>query len=79
MACSCRAGKAPACGTNSAGTVIEIPAEAFGLPLAQDDIARQYAKGSVLLQAGERPIQRPHSGWQKGVTLWFEAAASPLR
>jgi ABC-type glycerol-3-phosphate transport system substrate-binding protein len=61
----------------SAGTVIEIPAEAFGLPLAQDDVARQYAKGSVLLQAGESvqfSVRIPAEG---EYTLWFEAAASP--
>lgn len=33
---------------------IEIRAETFGLPLAQDQTARLYNKGSVLLQQGDR-------------------------
>jgi ABC-type glycerol-3-phosphate transport system substrate-binding protein len=33
---------------------IEVGAEAFGLPLAQDEAAAAYAKPSVLLQTGER-------------------------
>ncbi len=32
--------------------IIEIPASAFGLPLVQDDVARQYARASTLLQPG---------------------------
>lgn len=32
---------------------IEISAESFGLPLAQDEVARQYAKPSALLRQGD--------------------------
>lgn len=39
---------------DSSPTVIEIPAESFALPIAQDEVARQYAKTSVLLQQGDR-------------------------
>lgn len=58
-------------------TIIEIPAESFGLPLAQDETARQYARGSVLLHKGERVqfnVTIPVPG---EYTLWFDAAASP--
>lgn len=34
------------------GSLIKIDADSFGLPLAQDDIARQYDRASVLLQKG---------------------------
>lgn len=33
--------------------IIEIPAAAFGLPIAEDELARRYAKDSVLLQRGD--------------------------
>jgi ABC-type glycerol-3-phosphate transport system substrate-binding protein len=32
--------------------IIEIPASTFGLPLAQDEVARQYARASSLLEQG---------------------------
>jgi ABC-type glycerol-3-phosphate transport system substrate-binding protein len=35
-------------------TRIEVTADAFGLPLAEDEIARQYDKPSVLLREGDR-------------------------
>ncbi len=57
--------------------VIEIPAETFGLPPAQDETARRYAKASVLLQAGDSlqfSVRIPAPG---EYTLWFDAAASP--
>ncbi|PWH12668.1 MAG: ABC transporter substrate-binding protein [Anaerolineae bacterium] len=57
--------------------VIEIPAESFGLPLAQDETARQYTKGSVLLREGDSlqfSVTIPAEG---EYTLAFDAAASP--
>jgi ABC-type glycerol-3-phosphate transport system substrate-binding protein len=57
--------------------VIEIRAETFGLPLAQDETARQYTKASVFLQKGDSlhfSVSLP-AGAQ--YTLWFDAAASP--
>ncbi len=57
--------------------VIEIPAEAFGLPLAQDETARQYAKGSVLLREGANVQFSVSVPAQGEYTLWFDAAASP--
>ncbi len=40
-------------GDGSATQAVEIPAGAFGRPLATDDIARQYGKDSVLLAQGD--------------------------
>ncbi|MCB9453571.1 MAG: extracellular solute-binding protein [Anaerolineaceae bacterium] len=37
---------------NNSPSVIEIQADSFGMPLAQDETANQYAKASVRLQAG---------------------------
>ncbi|MBK8021530.1 MAG: extracellular solute-binding protein [Chloroflexi bacterium] len=39
--------------TEPAQPAIEVTAESFGHPPAQDDIARQYAKASILVQEGE--------------------------
>ena len=67
----------PSTANTSPHAVIEIPAEAFGLPLAQDETARRYAKASVLLQAGDSlqfSVSVPAAG---EYTLWFDAAASP--
>ncbi len=53
---------------------IEISAEAFGLPLAQDAVSRQYAKPSILLQQGDSvqfAVTIPESG---EFTLAFESA-----
>ncbi|MCC7206091.1 MAG: extracellular solute-binding protein [Anaerolineae bacterium] len=55
---------------------IEIRAETFGLPLAEDETARQYAKASVLLQQGDRlafDVNVPASG---EYTLEFDVAAA---
>ncbi|MCS6826045.1 MAG: extracellular solute-binding protein [Caldilinea sp.] len=39
---------------NTSPLLIEVTADAFGLPRAEDEIARQYDKPSVLLQEGDR-------------------------
>ncbi len=63
--------------TTTSPGVIEIPAEAFGFPLAQDETARQYPKASILLQAGES-IQFQASLPAAGeYILAFDTAASP--
>jgi ABC-type glycerol-3-phosphate transport system substrate-binding protein len=67
----------PSSADTSPRHVIEIPAEAFGLPLAQDETARQYSGGSVLLRKGESlhfTVSVPAGG---EYMLGFDAAASP--
>jgi len=61
----------------SPSPIIEIPAEAFGLPLAQDETARQYPKGSVLLQEGASVQFRVTVPAGGEYMLQFDAAASP--
>lgn len=62
-------------GTNgSSQPFIEIHAELFGLPLAQDDVARQYTKANVLLQQGNElhfDVMIPDEG---EYTLTFDVA-----
>jgi len=58
-------------------SAIEIRADAFGLPLAQDEIARQYAAPSVLLQQGEGVQFRVTVPATGEFSLAFEAAAAP--
>lgn len=56
---------------------VEIPAEAFGLQLADDETARQYVKASVLLQQGDRlqfDATIPADG---EYTLEYDVAAAP--
>ncbi|BCX03197.1 MAG: ABC transporter substrate-binding protein [Candidatus Roseilinea sp.] len=60
-------------------TIIEVAASSFGLPLADDAIARQYPKPSVLLRQGDRVRFRvvvPESG---DYTISFDAAGAPLK
>lgn len=56
---------------------IEIPAERFGLPLAEDEVARRHPQASVLLRAGDRVhfrITLPEAG---EYTLAFDMATAP--
>lgn len=58
-------------------TVIEVEARAFGLPIAQDAIARQYTKASVMLQMGDSArfeVDIPTSG---EYIVLFDATAAP--
>ncbi len=55
---------------------IEVRADAFGLPLADDAIARRYDKPSVLLRQGDR-IRFEVSVEEEGdYTVWFDMAAA---
>jgi ABC-type glycerol-3-phosphate transport system substrate-binding protein len=57
--------------------LVEIGAEAFGRPLAQDEISRQYVKPSILLQQGDAlqfDVTIPVEG---EYTLAFDVAAAP--
>lgn len=57
--------------------LIEIGAEAFGRPLAEDEIARQYAKASVLLRPGDSlqfDVTLPDDG---EYLLAFDVVAAP--
>lgn len=57
--------------------LLEIPAEMFGLPLAQDAVSAQYAKASVRLQPGDAltfDVDVPIGG---EYILLFDAAAAP--
>jgi ABC-type glycerol-3-phosphate transport system substrate-binding protein len=56
---------------------IEIRADSFGLPLADDDISRQYSKASVLIEHGQSlqfDVTIPAAG---EYILTFDAAAAP--
>lgn len=60
---------------SGARRTIEVRADAFGLPLANDDIARLYNKPSVLLHQGDRirfeiPVEEDGD-----YTVWFDIAA----
>ncbi|MGQ9491276.1 MAG: extracellular solute-binding protein [Anaerolineae bacterium] len=60
-----------------AGPTVEIRAEAFGQPLAQDEIAGQYEKASVLLRPGDSlgfTATVPTGG---EYTVAFDVAAAP--
>lgn len=60
----------------AAAGIIEVGADAFGLPLADDDIARRYTRPSILLRAGESvafDVTIPNSG---DYTLTFDLAAT---
>jgi len=56
---------------------IEVGAEAFGLPLAQDEIARQYAKASVLLKPGDTLQFDATIPAEGEFTVGFDVVAAP--
>jgi len=61
---------------HDAAGVIEISADAFGLPLAVDEVAQRYARSGVLLNAGDSfafDVTIPASG---DYTLTFDLAAA---
>lgn len=58
-------------------TVIEVGAEAYGAPLADDAVSRQYGKASVLLQAGESIQFQAVVPDEGEYLLSFDAAAAP--
>lgn len=55
---------------------IEVRADAFGLPLANDDIARRYDKPSVLLHQGDRVRFEVLVEQEGDYTVWFDIAAT---
>ncbi len=60
-----------------AGQVVEVPADAYGRPLAQDDVARLYGKASVLLRPGDNlqfAVTLPAEG---EYIVAFDVAAAP--
>ncbi len=61
--------------TGSGGGSVEIGAETFGLPLAEDALARQYDKPSVRLEAGESIRFTVSIETEGDYVLAFDAAA----
>lgn len=57
------------------GRTIEIRADAFGLPLADDDLARRYGKPAVRLQKGDRIRFSVSIETAGDYTVAFDAAA----
>lgn len=57
------------------GQAIEIRADSFGLPLASDDLARQYEKPSVWLEAGGSVRFRVSVAEAGDYTVAFDVAA----
>jgi len=58
---------------------IEVTAERFGLPLATDEVARQYPRASVLLREGDRvrfQVAVPEAG---EYTIAFDMVAAPSK
>ena len=56
--------------------VIEVRAESFGLPLAQDESSRQYAQASVFLQPGDSFQFEVNVPLEGEFTFSFDAAAA---
>lgn len=61
--------------TTAPGTVIEIRADTFGLPLAEDDIARLYEKPSILLHQNDHLEFEVAIATEGRYTLAFDMAA----
>ena len=77
LAPSAKAAALDAAEPASGPAVVEVRADAFGLPLAGDPIARGYAKPSVLLAQGDR-VEFTATVAQAGeYTISFDAAAAP--
>lgn len=60
---------------NVSPTLVEVTADTFGLPSAEDEIARRYAKPSVLLQEGDRFNFRVTIPADGVYTIAFDVAA----
>ncbi len=58
-------------------TTIEVQATSFGLPIAQDETARQYTKPSVLLRQGDSLQFEASIPTEGEYSLAFDAVAAP--